>query len=702
MPEFFGSAFWTWFTVVYPILDPTEFSTRFLSHSKDPVHHPLGPEGYILSLLLVVWAISLGYDQHGNPRLEDGVHTEDRMARRPGTSEGLNYSFCEPLADRDRRMRKDKVAEMMKEILELIDLHGVLRKPSWDGVRVLLLTVPLLNEPNSLEQLAIHEAALSQARALSLSDTPPGSASIGHVFDTASIRARTLWYSYIRESITTGIKGGRLILSDEDLQSFQRTVPNLPISVVDEVLPSPTSPVFDAPHSGVLSHVAAVYDLPLRLSAVCRKIHATLTGPKAIQALRQGAVVNPDFIDDIWRELDECWHGLNTIRRSGTPFESAASRDQFAGAWQICIFECHNVIRESLKLYCSAPINTNGYPPSPSSRPSSQSSAAPKTSIFQRFYALATQKCYRLLPSVLHIIRYFLRSNETGQPGFLQLDAGLVLDGCYFAGILAATYEGDALDDANNERGGPAAEGRRVLTPEDGVALSLRALAEMKWALSPVEIRQDAVKEAWKNRAESRYKPRSISALHEEYPFQQPQEYSLPYMSRQSQSVFQFEMLPSSHGHGYSLEHSPERPNTGHSASYSDGAWPAYTPPPTGTSAATSGASLSPHGSPGSYSHVASHAAYPREAGEPGDPYASDLEQFNFTTHVAPLVNHPQISVTASFHTTATQSQPQNYSAPSSTTYLDHDGYASTTPPLIAEGLQPTAYATSCEAFYHA
>lgn len=43
-------------------------------------------------------------------------------------------------ASTERRTRTDG---MVKELLHLIDLHGVLRKPTWDGVRVLLLVWPL-------------------------------------------------------------------------------------------------------------------------------------------------------------------------------------------------------------------------------------------------------------------------------------------------------------------------------------------------------------------------------------------------------------------------------------------------------------------------------------------------------------------------------------------------------------------------------
>jgi hypothetical protein len=44
-------------------------------------------------------------------------------------------------ADRQARFEKMKVA--VDVILEEIDACGILRKPTWDGVRVLLLLLPL-------------------------------------------------------------------------------------------------------------------------------------------------------------------------------------------------------------------------------------------------------------------------------------------------------------------------------------------------------------------------------------------------------------------------------------------------------------------------------------------------------------------------------------------------------------------------------
>ncbi len=73
--------------------------------------------GQLLAMALVVWAASFGLNEYG---LEDSQ---------------------EPSVD--IRQRKEQVNEMLQELLYLIDLHGILRKASWDGVRLLLLLQPL-------------------------------------------------------------------------------------------------------------------------------------------------------------------------------------------------------------------------------------------------------------------------------------------------------------------------------------------------------------------------------------------------------------------------------------------------------------------------------------------------------------------------------------------------------------------------------
>lgn len=99
-----------------PVLEPTEYCTRFsewFNGTSDCLQFP----GQLIALVLVVWAASYGINEAGEEIAE--------------------------LIDEDFQQRKERVNEMLFELLYLIDIHGLLRKPSWDGVRVLLLTMPL-------------------------------------------------------------------------------------------------------------------------------------------------------------------------------------------------------------------------------------------------------------------------------------------------------------------------------------------------------------------------------------------------------------------------------------------------------------------------------------------------------------------------------------------------------------------------------
>lgn len=68
-------------------------------------------------MALVVWATTFGVNEFG---VED-----------PGENAV------------DIRQRKENINDMLQELLYLIDLHGILRKTSWDGVKLLLLLLPL-------------------------------------------------------------------------------------------------------------------------------------------------------------------------------------------------------------------------------------------------------------------------------------------------------------------------------------------------------------------------------------------------------------------------------------------------------------------------------------------------------------------------------------------------------------------------------
>lgn len=99
-----------------PILEPTEYGPRFtewFNGTSDCLQFP----GQLIALALVVWAASYGINEGGEEMLE--------------------------FRDEDMQQRKERINEMLQELLYLVDIHGILRKPTWDGVRALLLIMPL-------------------------------------------------------------------------------------------------------------------------------------------------------------------------------------------------------------------------------------------------------------------------------------------------------------------------------------------------------------------------------------------------------------------------------------------------------------------------------------------------------------------------------------------------------------------------------
>lgn len=103
-----------------PIIDPSEFCARFFEFSKGNCN-ALGIPGQLIAMLLAVWAASFGVNEYG---IEELHHGEAVI-----------------------RNRRETTNEMVQEMLHLIDIHGILRKPTWDGVRALHLLLPLTQGP---------------------------------------------------------------------------------------------------------------------------------------------------------------------------------------------------------------------------------------------------------------------------------------------------------------------------------------------------------------------------------------------------------------------------------------------------------------------------------------------------------------------------------------------------------------------------
>jgi hypothetical protein len=99
-----------------PILDPDEYSSRYLKYYAGNEGF-LGPEGKLLAIILVIWAISFGVDESGKP--------------------------LPPAVLDSASSRKERCNKALSQVFQYIDQHGIMRRASWDGVRALLLLFPL-------------------------------------------------------------------------------------------------------------------------------------------------------------------------------------------------------------------------------------------------------------------------------------------------------------------------------------------------------------------------------------------------------------------------------------------------------------------------------------------------------------------------------------------------------------------------------
>jgi hypothetical protein len=117
-------------------LDPTDFVGRYLSYAQ-PCAANLGPEGALLCHVLYAWATSYGVDEHGQLDIPEGG------GEPMGSISLLDPGKDEVKREADRQARFAKMRVAVDIILQEIDACGILRKPTWDGVRVLLLLLPL-------------------------------------------------------------------------------------------------------------------------------------------------------------------------------------------------------------------------------------------------------------------------------------------------------------------------------------------------------------------------------------------------------------------------------------------------------------------------------------------------------------------------------------------------------------------------------
>ncbi|KAL4065387.1 hypothetical protein V8B97DRAFT_1868574 [Scleroderma yunnanense] len=496
-PDFLNSTFFRRFCVQRPIIEPTEFTSRYLDHANGTA--PLNIEGQMLAMLLVIWAASFGINEYG-------VEIDDQeLAPNSPTSPKFACDSDDELSDPKQRVWTLRTESMTREILSLVDTHGILRRPSWDGVRVLLLLLPLTEGvQSSVERRTTYEATLSQIHALChFTSTSSVNSGQGPLCD-ALVRARIFWYAYVHEGITIGLRGGRLFFNEDDLTVFQNTLPPHYNGTVSPSSPSTpesslSSPTCGSPTTPEIGHSRAslaymfakhYLSLTLAVSKVSRAVHANLTGPRARQCTEDGVLVREDEMINIWDNLARCWDDFEGLRREaggtvGGGLIRGEDIERFVSGWQVFIFQCLNVIREALKHRVEVQTSSSSHNGrvTPSNR-----------AVAVNLHAYAVRRCRVFLPRVIDILKRHLAFSSSG---FFAHDTGLIRDGCFFAGMLLtqSDLEGDAGVDIK------CSDGTRWDTDlEEGVDVCLRALGQISWVYANSHEQIKSLRAHWEAR----------------------------------------------------------------------------------------------------------------------------------------------------------------------------------------------------------
>ncbi|EJD44127.1 hypothetical protein AURDEDRAFT_185160 [Auricularia subglabra TFB-10046 SS5] len=434
-PTFFSSRFFARFQIQRPVLHPEEFAKRYCDWltAQDA---GLGPAGELIAKVLAAWAASYGVDEAGNAEPHLGIQSVYQ--------------------------RKERTNAMVREILHLIDVHAILRKPSWDGVRVLLLIMPLTEDvQDQLERLTMYEAAVSQVYTLCrIADVHSVRSGQGQVTDNF-VRARIFWYAHVHEGITTGLKGGRLILQQEDIDAFGKDVPGL----------GNNRALVDA--AGASDQFAYRFaTVPVRIAAACRKIHTALTGPRA----RGQIEVDRQKLEDAWEALDTSYEELDELLRTIPPDNTrykAEDISRFVHGWkasggtlnrfaftrplqQIFIYECQSRVWTGLKekVQDLSEHSTSYIEEVDGDGDARETQYATMLRRTRNLAEIAYSKCSNLAREVTALVRQYLGTT------FFEYDAALVRDGSFFAAYLLADEPGC----------------------DEDVQHCLRAMDEMRWA----------------------------------------------------------------------------------------------------------------------------------------------------------------------------------------------------------------------------
>lgn len=369
------------------------------------------------------------------------------------------------------------------------------------------------------------------------------------------------------------------------------------------------------------------FSLALAVSQTCRAIHSTLTGPRARRRTDSGVAIPKEAVTEIWDNLERCWDNFETLRRNPSGVGAAGGDlirgedvERFVSGWQIFIFGCFNAICEALPN----PLENN--------HPTSTDQAATAS-----LHLSAIRQCQKFLPRVIEMLQRHLKVPSN----FFAYDAGLIRDGCFFAGLLLA--RSDKLHAERDMVGWDA-------DWEEGVMACLQALGEVRWVYSRSHDQEKTLKAEWEARIERDTSRQQVQRSPVSFPLKQSPGHSpclddntpLPY-SNAPYSKPRTLSLVSAGGQArphlpplsITFSHNDSRPDAALTDDGS-GSWEAYTPPPTSSSmtgTVMTHRSLSPISSP-HHPTMESVRAMKNHSPIFGDD--ADVDQFSFTVDATP------------------------------------------------------------------
>jgi hypothetical protein len=366
---------------------------------------------------------------------------------------------------------------MLVELVDYVDLCGLTRIPTWDGVRVLFLLYRILQDETSpgsayLKTQNMLGVSLSQGRVLTTLTLPAP--------PDMMVRKSIFWYFYLEDGLTAGLEGRRLFFSEDDVVAFQNAEAQETGSAsLKGMIPRPFPATDKVGFSTRPSRDNEFFVIPMDIGDLCRTMHLTLSSPSAMKR-----PVNLKAVNQLWYSLDGLWERLGALPEKGIPVhEELMDIDKFVATWKLVIFRCHNRIRDDL----SERVNLEG------------NTTLEYVSALRECHSLAVNNCRRHLPHVVSIIQQQLTYDKV--PVF-AFDYDLVEDAVYHAAIL--TIE-DAFEQ-QHQSGHALNEFRKMALREAGpIDTCLKALQNCQWLFSKSRGKVEQLNRLWRTRMSSTF-----------------------------------------------------------------------------------------------------------------------------------------------------------------------------------------------------